>query len=61
MAAAAAASIDKTTKVSLMDNSGNNHNYDSSIPPFFEGLHVAYIAGLADKLDAPTSYEGAVT
>ena len=55
--AAEAASIDKTTKVSLMD--GNNH--DSSIPPFFEGLHVAYIAGLANKLDAPTSYEGAVT
>lgn len=45
-----------TTKVSLMEGSG-----DTSIPPFFEGLHVAYIAGLADKLDAPTSYEGAVT
>ena len=47
---------DSTTKVSLMEGSG-----DTSIPSFFEGLHVSYIAGLADKLDAPTSYEGAVT
>lgn len=30
-------------------------------PPFYESLHAAYIVGLASKLDAPTSYEGAVT
>ena len=30
-------------------------------PPFHESLHVSYIVGLASKLDAPTSYEGAVT
>ena len=30
-------------------------------PPFYESLHASYIVGLASKLDAPTSYEGAVT
>ena len=35
--------------------------HDANIPPFFEGLHTTYIPNLADKLDAPTSYEGAVT
>lgn len=30
-------------------------------PPFFDTLHAKYIVGLASKLDAPTSYEGAVT
>ena len=30
-------------------------------PPFYDTLHTDYIAGLASKLDAPTSYEGAVT
>jgi len=29
--------------------------------PFFDSLHTDYIVGLASKLDAPTSYEGAVT
>mmetsp|Transcript_48518 Transcript_48518/g.146355 ORF Transcript_48518/g.146355 Transcript_48518/m.146355 type:complete len:228 (-) Transcript_48518:648-1331(-) len=29
--------------------------------PFYDELHVEYIANLATKLDAPTSYEGAVT
>lgn len=52
--------IDETAKVTLMEAGGNNST-DNTIPPFFEGLHVAYIVSLADKLDAPTSYEGAVT
>lgn len=30
-------------------------------PPFYNTLHADYIVGLASKLDAPTSYEGAVT
>jgi len=30
-------------------------------PPFFDNLHESYITSLAAKLDAPTSYEGAVT
>jgi len=30
-------------------------------PPFYDSLHTDYIVGLASKLDAPTSYEGAVT
>ena len=29
--------------------------------PFYHKLHTDYIVGLASKLDAPTSYEGAVT
>ena len=76
MATASSSSIDKTTKVSLMEGGGgnssnnnnnnnngggDNNNTSNNIPPFYEGLHVAYIVGLADKLDAPTSYEGAVT
>jgi geranylgeranyl transferase type-2 subunit beta len=30
-------------------------------PPFYDKLHTDYIVGLASKLDAETSYEGAVT
>ena len=33
----------------------------STAPPLHDGLHVRYITGLAEKLDRPTSYEGAVT
>jgi geranylgeranyl transferase type-2 subunit beta len=29
--------------------------------PFHDALHAAYITSLGDKLDSPTSYEGAVT
>ncbi|KAL9190092.1 hypothetical protein ACHAXT_007303 [Thalassiosira profunda] len=29
--------------------------------PFYDALHAAYITTLGDKLDAPTSYEGAAT
>ena len=47
------------TKVSLI--TGGDNNSHGIPPPFYEGLHVSYIAHLADKLDAPTSYEGAVT
>jgi geranylgeranyl transferase type-2 subunit beta len=31
------------------------------VPPFFDSLHESYITSLAAKLDAPSSYEGAVT
>ncbi|CAB9522575.1 transferase type-2 subunit beta [Seminavis robusta] len=48
-------SIDKTQKVSLQVPT------TTDVPPFFAGLHTSYIAGLAEKLDAKTSYEGAVT
>jgi geranylgeranyl transferase type-2 subunit beta len=30
-------------------------------PPFYEDLHASYIAHLAEKLDKPTSFEGAIT
>lgn len=33
----------------------------SSEPAFFHDLHVGYIRSLASKIDAPSSYEGAVT
>jgi len=33
----------------------------SGQPPFYEDLHVSYITSLASKLDAPTSFEGALT
>jgi geranylgeranyl transferase type-2 subunit beta len=34
---------------------------DVDAPPFYRTLHIKYITGLSVKLDAPTSYEGAVT
>jgi geranylgeranyl transferase type-2 subunit beta len=52
--------IDKTEKVALRLFSSCDKT-DATIPPFCTGLHVSYIATLADKLDAKTSYEGAVT
>ena len=52
-------SIDKTDKVSLPMLSSASTSDDG--PPFYTGLHVSYIAHLADKLDQKTSYEGAVT
>ena len=42
----------------------NNNNNDNTVPdidPFYDNLHTTYITTLGDKLDAPTSYEGAVT
>ena len=52
--------IDREAKVVLVA-ADNPAAGSSPPPPFFEGLHVHYIATLADKLDAPTSYEGAHT
>jgi geranylgeranyl transferase type-2 subunit beta len=34
---------------------------NSATTTFYRAKHIAYIAGLADKLDHPSSYEGAVT
>ena len=33
----------------------------SPVGPFYDALHANYIVTLGDKLDSPTSYEGAVT
>jgi geranylgeranyl transferase type-2 subunit beta len=52
--------IDKTEKVALQLFSSTDKT-DATIPPFYTGLHVSYIATLADKLDSKSSYEGAVT
>eukprot|EP00581_Thalassiosira_minuscula_P000823 CAMPEP_0183741662 /NCGR_PEP_ID=MMETSP0737-20130205/62742_1 /TAXON_ID=385413 /ORGANISM="Thalassiosira miniscula, Strain CCMP1093" /LENGTH=406 /DNA_ID=CAMNT_0025977069 /DNA_START=17 /DNA_END=1234 /DNA_ORIENTATION=+ len=39
----------------------NNATTKSAVGPFYDGLHVNYVTTLGDKLDSPTSYEGAVT
>lgn len=52
----------------MASSSSSNNSNDTQVvvlldgePPFYDTLHTNYIAGLASKLDAPTSYEGAVT
>eukprot|EP00579_Thalassiosira_antarctica_P010455 CAMPEP_0201911000 /NCGR_PEP_ID=MMETSP0903-20130614/2136_1 /ASSEMBLY_ACC=CAM_ASM_000552 /TAXON_ID=420261 /ORGANISM="Thalassiosira antarctica, Strain CCMP982" /LENGTH=416 /DNA_ID=CAMNT_0048445683 /DNA_START=39 /DNA_END=1289 /DNA_ORIENTATION=- len=34
---------------------------EAAIGPFYDAIHATYIASLGDKLDSPSSYEGAVT
>eukprot|EP00339_Tiarina_fusa_P018425 CAMPEP_0117006952 /NCGR_PEP_ID=MMETSP0472-20121206/6999_1 /TAXON_ID=693140 ORGANISM="Tiarina fusus, Strain LIS" /NCGR_SAMPLE_ID=MMETSP0472 /ASSEMBLY_ACC=CAM_ASM_000603 /LENGTH=386 /DNA_ID=CAMNT_0004708569 /DNA_START=63 /DNA_END=1223 /DNA_ORIENTATION=+ len=36
-------------------------NPSNNMTTFYRAKHIAYIEGLADKLDSPSSYEGAVT
>lgn len=46
-----------------MDSPLGADGKDSSavVGPFYAALHATYITALGDKLDAPTSYEGAAT
>jgi geranylgeranyl transferase type-2 subunit beta len=37
------------------------HSVFPGEPPFYEDLHASYIAHLSEKLDKPTSFEGAIT
>jgi len=46
------------------DTPNNDHSAIAVLdgePPFYDSLHTGYIVSLASKLDATTSYEGAVT
>jgi len=44
-----------------MQGAASSEDMPDDVPPFYDALHERYIITLASKLDAPDSYEGAVT
>lgn len=48
-------------KLNIPIGSGDESSSSTSMIVFHRDRHLAYIAGLAEKLDKPSSYEGAVT
>jgi geranylgeranyl transferase type-2 subunit beta len=55
------ASTSCPTPPSSSDTPLSSHVLLPDEPRFYEDLHVAYITSLAQRLDEPTSYEGALT
>ena len=54
-------SSEDKTNVSTASNNNSSHVLVANEPPFEEDLHVTYIVHLAETLEDPTSFEGALT
>lgn len=56
-----ASSEEKEPETLTLDLGVKNTQSNGNNATFYRAKHIEYIAGLADKLDNPSSYEGAVT
>ncbi|EJK77052.1 hypothetical protein THAOC_01141, partial [Thalassiosira oceanica] len=45
----------------MADQQSSSSATSAGVGPFYDAKHVHYVATLGDRLDSPTSYEGAAT